>query len=377
MRMPLRIVHVVDKFGVRGSSIHGISRLLAWWLPRFDSRRYALRLIGLRGGDAAEAHLKEQGLEIVSLNKGKFDLSTLPALIRLIREARADIVHLHGYGASNFGRLAARATGAKAVVHEHFVDPAMPGYQLLPDALLARWTDWGIAVSESVKTFMVAQRRMPASRVQVIYNGAPLREFKPVNGPVAAQERLRWKIPDGAAVLTAVGRLDEQKGNRYLLDASASLIRAGHRIKVLLVGDGPLQGALQAQCRALGIEQDVIFTGFQANIPLLQSITTIQVFPSLWEGTPLTLFEAMAMRRPIVSTTVDGLGEVLRHGETGLLVPPRDPGALARAIGELLAQPPKAEQLAERALQESRRFDIQRTVDEIQAVYDRLAGGAT
>jgi len=140
----------------------------------------------------------------------------------------------------------------------------------------------------------------------------------------------------------------------------------------MLVGDGPLFNELKEQCIQYKIEKDVIFTGFYSNIPLIQSMIDVQVFPSLWEGTPLTLFEAMSMRRAIVSTNVDGLGEVLRDDKNAVLVPPRDSERLALAIEDLLVKSRKAERIAAQAELDSLNFDILKTVDRIQHVYDDL-----
>src|SRR3989338_7459479 len=117
----IRVLHVCDKFGVKGSSIHGISRLFAWWFPRFDHTRYDVRLIGLRPADTACRNLERQCIGVRSLNKGKFDVSTAMSLVREIKRWRADLVHLHGYGASNFGRIAARVTRVKARSEERRV----------------------------------------------------------------------------------------------------------------------------------------------------------------------------------------------------------------------------------------------------------------
>lgn len=374
---PIRVLHVCDKFGVEGSSVHGVSRLFSWWFPRFDASRYDVRLVGLRRADQATGALRAQGIDVTVLDKGKFDASTLPALVGQIRRLRADIVHLHGYGASNFGRMAAGLTGAKTIVHEHFVDPAMPAYQIPFDRSLARRTDQGIAVSSSVRQFMIQRRFMPEDKVCVIYNGAPLQEFRPLGGEAASEQRRRWNIPEGRRVVAAIGRLDEQKGNRYLIEAAAHLLRRGHRMAVVLVGDGPLANELTAQRGALGIDSSVVFTGFQSDIQAIQSMVDIQVFPSLWEGTPLTVFEAMASGRAIVATGVDGLGEVLRDRHNALLVPPRNAYALAAAIEELLTDSGTAKRLAAQALADSRQFDIQRTVEQLQAVYEALAGTTT
>lgn len=369
----IKVLHVIDKFGVRGSSIHGVTRLFSWWFPRFDRSRYAVRLVGLRPADSASEILRSQGLDVMSLGKSKFDVSTLGAMVRLIRAERADILHLHSYGASNFGRAAARLTGVKTIVHEHIVDPAMPAYQVAADYLLSRWTDRGIATCEAVRAFMVRRRHVPAARTTVLFNGIPLREFTETNGAHLAEERLRWGIPDGHAVVASIGRIDEQKGNGYLMEAAARLLRVGRRLVVMLVGDGPLVEPLKAQSRALGIERQVIFTGHQQDIPRLQSMLDLQVIPSLWEGTTLTVFEAMARRLPIVATPVDGLGEVLRDGENARLVPPRDGRALADAIAALLDDPSQARRLAACAQADSRRYDVQQTVERMQGIYEELA----
>ena len=369
----ISVLHIADKFGVRGSSVHGVSRLFSWWLPRFDHDRYDVRLVGLRQADDACANLQQQGIEVISLNKGKFDFSTVAAIVRLVKRYDAKILHLHGYGASNFGRIAAKIARVKTIIHEHFVDPAMPRYQIPFDFGLAPFTDYGIAVSASVKKFMVKERFLPPQKVEVIFNGAPLGDFQPVlEIERLAQEKRKWGIPEDCPVLGSIGRLDEQKGNRYLLQAAAILLKKGLKFKLMIIGDGPYMEQLQAQCRELAIDNDVVFTGYQSDIPLLQSLLTIQVFPSLWEGTPLTLFEAMAMARPIVATPVDGLGEVLRDGHNGRLVPARDAGALADALEEVLTDKEKRFQLGEQAKCDSKKFDIQGTVNRIQRVYDGL-----
>lgn len=372
MRNRIKVLHICDKFGVEGSSVHGVSRLFSWWLPRFDTRRYDVRLIGLRKADQACKHLKEQGIDIISLSKGKFDFSTVTELLRIFRQHKVDIIHLHGYGATNFGRMAAKMAKVKNIVHEHFVDPAMPKYQIPFDHFLSRWTDLGIANCKSVKKFMVKNRFLPREKVKVVFNGIPLRDFKPLDKKVVAAEREKWNIPEDHRIVASIGRVDEQKGNQYLLDAAAQILKERDNVIFMIVGDGPLLGKLKKQCKRHKMEKDVIFTGYHSNIPLIQSMIDMQVIPSLWEGTTLTVFEAMSMERPIVATNVDGLGEVLRHEENALLVSPRDSEGLADAIEDLLANPHKAERLVAQAESDSHDFDIQKTVGQLQRIYDEM-----
>lgn len=369
---PIRVLHVCDKFGTDGSSIHGVSRFLSWIFPRFDRERFDVSLVGLRPADTASELLRQEGLAIRSLGKGKYDLTTAGALVRSVHETGADILHLHGYGATNFGRLASRWTGVKNIVHEHFVDPARPLVQVPWDLCLARWVDQAIAVSCSVRDFMVEQRFLPADKIELLRYGAPLAEFKPADPERVRAEKRRWGIPPESRVIGTVGRLGEQKGNRYLLDAAVRVLAACPDVYILLVGDGPLAGELRAQAEANGVAGRVVFTGYSAEVALMQSLLDIQAFPSLFEGTPLAMFEAMSMRRSIVATHVDGLGEVLRHDETALLVPPRDAAALAGALVALLGDPALAERLAAAAELDSRRYDVGTTVERLQEIYERL-----
>ena len=365
----IRVLHVVDKFGVKGSSIHGVGRLFAWWMPRFDTNRFDVRLIGLRGKDQSVETLEQQGVHPICLGKGKLDPTTITALVCEAKRFGAQIFHLHGYGASNFGSIAASLIGAKTVVHEHFVDPAMPGYQAFADRFLTCRADSGIAVSKSVQNFMIAHRHFDPKQVQVIYNGAPLEQFVPSSDEVVLRLRTKLGVSPKHKVLVTIGRLDEQKGIRYLLDAVAKLGQSHDAFTLIVLGDGPYADDLKDQSRSLGIDSLVIFAGFQSDVRPYQTLADIQVFPSLWEGTPLTVFEAMAMGKAIVSTDVDGLGEVLTNGGNALLVSPRNPDQLAEALSQVMFDDSLAAGIAANALNSSRRFDISRTVKALQDVY--------
>jgi glycosyltransferase involved in cell wall biosynthesis len=219
--MAVPVLHVCDKFGVRGSSIHGVSRLFSWWFPRYDPARFDVSLCGLKHPEPATEWLGAQGIPVHHLGRGRFDPRILGDLVSLARERRARILHVHGYAAADFGRLAARAAGAKLVLHEHFADPRIPAYQALADRLLSGRTDGAIAVSRSTRDFLVKERFVPEGRVRLIWNGAPLEEFAPVPRDRAQRVRRELGIPEEALVFGTIGRLSAQKGHRFLLDAAA------------------------------------------------------------------------------------------------------------------------------------------------------------
>lgn len=371
----IRVFHLCDKFGIRGARTHGVSRLFTWWFPRFDPSRFDVRLVGIRPEDDASAYLRRQGLEPICLGRGRFSPAAITDLLRLVRRERPHILHAHGYATSNFARLIAPLTGTRTIVHEHAAFPSIPLYQRPVDRLLAGRTDLGIAVSASTRDFMVRDRFLPAEKVRVVFNGAPLEEFKPPPGERVRAERERLGFGPGERVVGTVGRLDPQKGTAYFLQAAARLLRRCPDLRIVVAGDGHLLEQHREEARALGIADRTVFAGFCEDVPALQSLLDVQVFPSLWEGTPLTLFEAMSMARPIVSTAVDGLAEVLRDRENGLLVPPRDPEALADAVSELLENPRLARALAMRAEVDSRCYDVGLTVNRLEELYQRLVSG--
>jgi glycosyltransferase involved in cell wall biosynthesis len=368
--MAVTVLHVCDKFGVAGSSIHGVSRLFSWWLPRFDRSRFEVGLVGLKGPEPASRLLADGGIAVHHLGRGKFDPRIAADLVGLVRRRGARILHVHGYAAADFGRIAARVTGAALVLHEHFADPRMPVYQGLADRVLAPFTDRAIAVSGSTRDFLVRKRHVPAEKVALIWNGAPLDEFAPVPAATARRVRADLGIPEDALVLGTVSRLSGQKAHHVLLDAAARVLPTRPRAWVLIAGDGDRMPALRAQADALGIAARVVFAGHRADVPAVLGAIDVFCISSDYEGTPLALFEAMASGKAIVSTAVDGCREVLEDGVTGLLVPPRDPEALAAALARVADDAPLRDRLARMARDASRRYDIAECVRRMEDLYD-------
>jgi glycosyltransferase involved in cell wall biosynthesis len=373
--MAVPVLHVCDKFGVRGSSIHGVSRLFSWWFPRYDRSRFDVSLCGLKHPEPATEWLGEQGIPVHHLGRGRFDPRILSDLVSLARERGARILHVHGYAAADFGRLAARAAGAKLVLHEHFADPRMPLYQALADRLLSGRTDGAIAVSRSTREFLVKERFVPEDRVRLIWNGAPLEEFAPVSRERALAVRRELGLPEDALVVGTIGRLNAQKGHRFLLEAAARLLSSRPDTRVLVAGDGDLMDDLREQAATLGIAERVVFAGHRPDVPDLLGALDVFCISSLYEGTPLALFEAMAAGKAVVSTSVDGCREVLEDGVTGVLVAPADAAALADGLERVLGDAALRAALGGQALAASRRYDVRACVDQMQAFYDDLLGG--
>jgi len=353
--------------------MHGVKRLFAWMIPRFDAARYRVSLVSLRKRDLSEETLESMGVDITYLAKGKFDPSTLSALLRVIDAKKIDILHLHGYGATTFGRIAAAMRGLPVVLHEHANLTSTPWFQRVADTMLERFTDIAIAVSESTAEFVVQARRVRPSRVKVVYLGAPLDEFGQSRAPEdVAAARVELGATPSDFVIGTVTRLHDSKGNSYLIDAAKVVLEARPDARFLLFGEGPLLDSLKAQAASLGLGDRFIFGGFQKDVARVLSTFDLSVFPSLWEGTPLTLFEALAAGRPIVATDADGLLDVLTNEHDALIVPKRDTPALARRILELMSDPVLRARIAAEGRVTAKSYDIAAFVRKMEQLYDLL-----
>jgi len=353
--------------------MHGVKRLFAWMIPRFDAVRYRVSLVSLRKKDLSEETLDALGIDITYLERGKFDPRTLFDLLRVIDAKKTDVLHLHGYGATTFGRLAAAMRGLPVVLHEHANLTSTPWFQKVADTVLEPFTDIAIAVSKSTAEFVIHARRVRRSRVKVVYLGAPLDEFgRPATSEERAEARQELGARPGDVLMGTVTRLHASKGNEYLVDAARLVIDQRPQARFYLFGEGPLLEALQTQATQHGLGDRFVFGGFVKDVRQVLCAFDVSVFPSLWEGTPLTVFEAMGAGKAIVSTDADGLCEVLTKDVDALMVPKRDARVLADAIIHLIDHPDERARLGAASRTTAESFDIQAFVRKMEQLYDIL-----
>jgi glycosyltransferase involved in cell wall biosynthesis len=369
----LNVLQVCDHLGWEGSRMHGVKRLFAWMIPRFDPERFNVSLVSLRKKDLSEETLESFGVDITYLHKSKFDPATLPQLLKVVDRKQIDILHLHGYGATTFGRLAGGMRRIPAILHEHANLTDTPWFQKVADRMLEPMTDIAIAVSQSTADFVINARQIPAHKVKVVYLGVPLEEF---SRPRTEQEIRDARAELGAApddfIVGSVTRLHDSKGNSYLVDAAKLVLAERPRARFYVVGEGPLLGELEAQARALNLGDRFVFAGFAKDVARVVSAFDVSVFPSLWEGTPLTVFEALAMGKPIVATDADGLVDVLTHQRDALIVPRRDARALADGIIRMIDESTTRASLGAAARETGRQYDIAAFVRKMERLYGIL-----
>jgi len=370
MNRPLNVLQVCDHLGWEGSRMHGVKRLFGWMIPRFDRDRFRVSLVSLRKKDLSEETLDTLGVDITYLERSKFDPRTLTALLCIVDARHIDILHLHGYGATTFGRLVGAIRRIPTIVHEHANLTDTPWYQKIADRCLEPATDIALAVSKSTADFVIHAREVRPAKVKVVYLGVPLEEFSRERSvDELAEARSELGIAPGEFAIGTVTRLHESKGNSYLIDAAARVVRERPTARFFLVGEGPLLGDLEAQASALGLRDRFVFAGFRRDVARTLSAFDLVVFPSLWEGTPLTVFETLAMGKPVVATDADGLLDVLTDGRDAVIVPKRNADALAGAIVQAMDDPAARARLGDAARVTGRQYDIALFVRKMERLY--------
>jgi glycosyltransferase involved in cell wall biosynthesis len=325
----------------------------------------------------SEETLDALGIDITYLQKGKFDPSTLTALLKIVDRKKIDVLHLHGYGATTFGRMAAAMRGIPAILHEHANLTDTPWFQKIADRILERYTDIAIAVSKSTADFVINARLVQPAKVKVVYLGAPHDEFSRArSADEIATARRQLGIAASDFAIGTVTRLHDSKGNSYLVDAARLVLNEQPNARFFLVGEGPLRDSLEAQARQLNLGDRFVFVGFARDVAAVLSAFDLSVFPSLWEGTPLTAFEALASGKPIVATDADGLLDILSDGRDARIVPRRDAPALAGAIVDLMKRPDERARLAAAARVTAQSYDITAFVRKMEQLYVLLCDGS-
>jgi glycosyltransferase involved in cell wall biosynthesis len=368
-REKIRVLHVLDKFSIDGQTLHGVARLMSWWVNAIDRERFELKILGLRAPDKAGRYVEAQGGDVFYSDRGKLNPVSLFDILQVARETSTDVLHLHGYKSCTLGRIAGAILGIPVILHEHGAFPSVPFHQRVADWLLAPLDDKMIAVSEAVAEFCVELRSVAPEKIEVIPNSIPLDDFRNVPEHAAEEAAGEFGFNSNAPIIGTVGRLDEEKGVTYLLDAIPLIQAEIPEVKVLIVGDGTLRADLERKAEKLGIIEDVIFTGERRDVPQLYKLMDVKVIPSIHEGGPLTLFEAMAAGTPVVATPVGMVEELIEDGDSGMLVQSQRPEEIAEAVLDLLGDRGRRTDIANEAKKRVLEYDIKTSIRRIEDIY--------
>jgi glycosyltransferase involved in cell wall biosynthesis len=372
----VKVLHVLSTLLPGGSEI-SVLRLLA----ALDRRRYDFRVAFLRGEPVLAPDFEAIDAPVVPMGPcASFDPLCCLRLRRYVARERIQLVHTHMDVADFHGALAARLGGARAVVStKHAPDEfrsrrtwKRPPFLLL-ERLAYAMDDAVIVVSEGLASFLESSEHLPRRKMVILGHGV---EF-PAAALPRAEERRALRLRPFDPLLGVVGRLSPEKGHVHLLRALPAIVDAFPGAGLALAGDGPQRRALEEEARRLGMEERVEFLGQRRDVGRFLAALDLFVQPSLYEGFGLSLLEAMAAGLPVVASRVGGIPEIVDDGESGVLVPAGEPGALAAAAIALLRDPGRARVMGETAALRAReRHSIATEASRVDALYTRVLKGA-
>jgi glycosyltransferase involved in cell wall biosynthesis len=372
-----RILYLVDSLGTGGAE-----RGLTLTVRHLDRGKIEPEVAYLWEPSPLRADLEAAGATVHALGArpGVRALAAVPRIRKLLREGGFDAIHTQVLWASITGRIAGRLTGVKVVSHianvetGGFRDRELDAGTARKARMLARLDGWTgrhlvdrfVAISEAVKTDPIRGAGWDRAKIDVVRRGQEphgLREraAQPVDPAIADR---------GAPSIVCVGRLSEQKGHRFLLEAMREVLAAHPEARLLMAGDGHLRRQLEEQAAPLG--DRVAFLGIREDVPALLASADLFVFPSLWEGQGNALLEALTVGPATVATDIPSTRETVADGSEALLVLPANPGALAGAMVRALGDPGLAERLVTAARIRAQDYDIERTTRDLETVYARV-----
>jgi glycosyltransferase involved in cell wall biosynthesis len=384
MPQQLTVLRVITRLNIGGPAIHAI--LLSRYLQndRFRSVLVSGKESATEGNlldlaareGVAPILVEELGRELSPFN----DLATVRRLVALMRRERPQIVHTHMAKAGTTARLAARLAGVPIVVHTYhghvfhsYFSPLKTRLFLSIERALGAVTDRIVAVGEKQRQELVQLRLAPPSKIIAIPLGLPL---EPMLEAEQERGRLRAELGFDAScpLVGIVARLVPIKAHEVFLAAAARISQELPSARFLIVGDGERRAELEALTISLGLAERVRFLGWRRDMRSIYADLDVVALCSRNEGSPVAIIEAMAAGRPVVSTDVGGVGEVITDGESGFLVPAGDCEALSRAILLVLSEPERGRRMGNAARAAVYpRYSVGRLVSDLERLYLDLA----
>jgi glycosyltransferase involved in cell wall biosynthesis len=356
----------------KGLGRGGTERLLAGTVRHLDRTRFAPEVAYLLPWkDAFVGEVEAAGAPVECLDARRpTSVAWLRRLQRLVRDHEIDLVHTH---------MPVPAALARLVLPRHIAfvhtEHNMWGRYRLPTRLANRATYRRNAAVVAVSDGVAASITTTPVPVEVVTHGIDTDALRPADDESRRAARAELGIDPDAPVVGTVGNFTVKKDQATLLEAAARLTGEHPGLRVVLVGSGPLEDGLRARARSLGIADATVFTGSRDDVFELLPAFDLFALSSRFEGLPIALLEAMACGVPPVVTRVGGIPEVVTDGHDGVLVEPGDAEALATALGKVLADPGRQSELATRAAERARAFDLAHAVRRIEAVYERALAG--
>jgi glycosyltransferase involved in cell wall biosynthesis len=388
----IKVLHIITRFDKGGSAQNTFLTLLGLKKGNFNPCLIA----GLSlESEMKDEEMKSKEIDIQRLESEDIDFIQCPTLVRrlniikdlkaffdikkLIKKSKPLIVHTHSSKAGLLGRLAAKLAGVSIIVHTPhghvflgYFGPIKTRIFIILEKLASRITDKIVALTNREKEDHINLGIANENKFVVIPSGVELKKFKEVPYNEKQNFKKELGIPENSLVVGTTGRLVPVKGPEFLIEAAKYIIPKYPNTYFLFVGDGHLKKNLEKKASNLGIEKNIIFLGWRNDIAEIISVYDIFVLPSLNEGMGRVLVEAMALGKPIVASNAGGIPDLVTHGKNGFLVPPKNPGQLAKYIQILLEDRERRERMGKAGKEMVENFSKEKMVEKIAELYKEL-----
>lgn len=367
-----KVLHVIDSLDLGGAQT-----LLLEICRHSDHERFDTEVTCMHGRGVFAAEFEKAGIEVHSLSPGKWPPLYVPNFLKLVKRLDPDVLHFHLFGSNLIAKPLAALVGKRAlIVHDHCNDAGRGNpLLLLADALTNRLAARVIAVSRSVRAFLVTHEGIDFDRIVTLSNGIDATAFLPADEGMRSQSRSGLNLPSEAFVIGGMGRLVPQKNFTRFLEVAALLFESNPRAFFVIAGTGPQEEELKARAVSLGIGDRVRFLGHVTDRLALYHSFDALLMTSDFEGTPMVLLEAMSCGLPVVASAVDGIAEVCTNGNDALLVAPGDSAGFAASLERVLRESSLREELGRNARATVlERYEIRKLTARIEALYDEILG---
>ncbi len=362
-----RIVYLITDLDVGGAE-----NSLYQLVTHLDTKKFSPIVYSLSCEGKIADKLRNKGIEVVCLGaKNKFDITVFFKLIKLLNRQKPHILHTYLFHANFLGRIAGRIAGVPIIISSVRTMEKQKWHHVYLDMLTCWMVDKEVCVSKDVEGFVRKYAKVPAHKLITIYNGI---DFKDISIAKNIEDKKKeLSINQFNPIIGTVGHLTVAKGVVYLLKAFQLVLEDFPNACLLVVGDGPQEKELKKSALELNIVPSVKFLGFREDAIDIMNVMDVFVLPSLWEGMPNVVLEAYALGKPVVSTRVGGTEEIIKDGETGFLVSPKDWRNLAKCIKSLIKDTEMKERFGFKGKEfVSKNFSLEKMVKATEKLYEKL-----
>lgn len=391
----INVLWMIDHVCYDGN-LHGGGRLYWNLLPQFDPDRVHIVPAMLRASDTIRQVFANSPVPVKILDKPKFDPTTLLSFLKLIQEEKIQVMHLHCYASSTFGRLASLLTGIPAIIHDYDTEVYFPypSYLSLADRLLSPVTKGAIAASPMVKQFLIQKRKIDPAKIRMLFHGIPMEKFEPVAPEKIEAVKRSLALTEQIKIVGTFTKLGPQRGTEILLQAAKQVLQDCPNVVFLVVYqvtrlhrlpnkvyvevtqekiDQEL-AELQTLARSLGIESNIRFVEWPQDVDVWLATCDLVTAPFLSDRfSSVYLLEAMAQGKPVIATQLGEQKEIIQEGQNGYLVEPGSPTELAEKILTCLNNFDFLTHLSQQSQSIAHQYSVKQYVQTLEDWYTELA----